>query len=108
MSRATSAVSSRNFLVDMSASRMRPSLCRTSGWVTWMTGMARMEWMSVEGRRAAPSAPALAHCLVQAHAAGNRDVQALHGAGHRDADELVAVTTRELPHAAALGAEHEG
>src|SRR4029078_12638688 len=36
----------------------------------------------------------------------DRDIQTLHAAAHRNTDELVAVLTREPPHAFAFGAEH--
>src|SRR5256885_2196206 len=50
---------------------------------------------------------ALPRSFVQADAGGNGYVQALHGAAHRDGNDVVAGLARELPHAGAFRAEHE-
>ena len=54
-----------------------------------------------------PSSAALAQRLIQANAAGDRNIQALHRAPHGNAHQLIAASARELAQPRALRAQHQ-
>ena len=59
-------------------------------------------------RSAARSAVPLAHGLVEQHAGGDRDIEALDGAERGQPDHHIAVLTGELTQARPFGAHDEG